>query len=118
MAANYPCGIEQQQFAISLPGHMEAIMRAYIVIGALTVLAMFALVYRANTQDRRYAGFNCTIDCSSYEAGYKWAEQYGIDDEEYCANYNQSFYEGCVAYVQEPDGAANEPITASACRRP
>ena len=83
-------------------------MRAHIVIGALTVLAMFALVYRANTQDRTYAGFNCTVDCSSYEAGYKWAEQYGIDDEDYCANSNQSFYEGCVAYVQEPGRAANE----------
>jgi hypothetical protein len=58
------------KIAISLPGQIEAIMRAYIMIGALPAFAMFALVYMARTQDRIYAGFNCTVDCSGHEAGW------------------------------------------------
>ena len=87
---------------------MEAIMCAYIVIGALAVLAISARIYTANTQDRTHAALNCTVDCSGYDAGYKWAEQRGIDDEDYCPDGNKFFYEGCVAYVGGPSGAANE----------
>jgi hypothetical protein len=44
---------------------MEAIMRAYIVIGTLAVLALSAGIYAADTQ----------IEKAS--PGYKWAEQRG-----------------------------------------
>jgi hypothetical protein len=44
---------------------MGAIMRAYIVIGALAVLAISAGIYAANTE----------IEQAS--PGYKWAEQRG-----------------------------------------
>ena len=75
-------------------------MRAYIMILALPVFAMFALVYTARTHDRTYAGFNCTVDCSGHEAGYRWAEQHSIDDEDYCPDGDsESFYQGCIAYV-------------------
>jgi hypothetical protein len=83
---------------------MEAIMRAYIVIGVLAILAMFARIYAANTQDRISAGLTCTADCSGYDAGYNWAEQRGIDDDDYCPDGDKFFYEGCVAYVAEPSG--------------
>ena len=83
---------------------MEAIVRAYIVIGVLAVLAMFARIYAANTEDRTSAGLTCTVDCSGYDAGYNWAEQRGIDDQDYCPDGNKFFYEGCVAYVEEPNG--------------
>jgi hypothetical protein len=89
------------KIAISLPGQIEAIMRAYIMIVALLALAIFALVYTARTQDRTYAGFNCAVDCSGHEAGYRWAEQHSIDDEDYCPDGDsESFYEGCIAYVR------------------
>jgi hypothetical protein len=95
--------------AISLPGQIEAIMRAYIVIVALPALAMFALVYTARTHDRTYAGFNCTVDCSGHEAGYRWAQQNGIDDEDYCPDGDsESFHEGCIAYVWGEPQAAND----------
>lgn len=84
-------------------------MRAYIMIVALLALAIFALVYTARTQDRTYAGFNCTVDCKGHEAGYRWAEQNGIDDEDYClAGDSESFHEGCIAYVQGEPQAAND----------
>ena len=82
---------------------MEAIMRAYIVIGTLAVLAVSARIYTAHTQDR-----SCTVDCSGYDAGYKWAKQRDIDDDDYCPDGNKSFYEGCAAYAVGSSGAANE----------
>jgi hypothetical protein len=88
-------------------------MRPYITIVALPVFAMFALVYTARTHDRThdrtYAGFNCTVDCSGYEAGYRWAEQNSIDDEDYCPDGDsESFHEGCIAYVEGEPQAAND----------
>jgi hypothetical protein len=44
---------------------MEVIMRAYIVIGALAILAIFTGIYAANTQ------------IEQAPPGYKWAEQRG-----------------------------------------
>jgi len=92
----------------TVSGQMEAIMRAYIVIGTLAVLALSARIYTAHTQDRLIAGLNCTVDCSGYDAGYNWAKQRDIDDDDYCPDGNKSFYEGCVAYAVGSSGAANE----------
>jgi hypothetical protein len=87
---------------LTLPGQLEAIMRPYIVIGALAVLAISTCIYAANTHPRTRAGPSCNVDCSSYDAGYRWAKQRGIDNDDYCPAGNKLFYEGCVAYVVEP----------------
>jgi hypothetical protein len=65
----------------------------YIVIGAFAVLTISAGIYAANTQ------------IEQAPPGYRWAEQRGIDDEDYCPDGNKLFYAGCVAYVKEPNGA-------------
>jgi hypothetical protein len=83
-------------------------LRAYIVIGAFAVLAASARIYGAKTEDRTSAGLNCTVDCSDYDAGYKWPEQRGIDDEDYCPDGDKFFYEGCVAYVADLNGTHYE----------
>jgi hypothetical protein len=88
---------------------MEAIMRACIVIGTLLVLAVYARIYTSHTQDQSIAGLNCTVDCSGYDAGYKWAKQRDIDDDDYCPDGNKSFYEGCAAYVDEADSGIGTP---------
>jgi hypothetical protein len=59
-------------------------LRAYIVIGALAVLAISTGIYVANTQ------------IEQAPPGYRWAEQRGIDDEDYCPDGNKLSYEGCV----------------------
>jgi hypothetical protein len=51
-----------------------------------------------------FAGHECTIDCSGHEAGYRWAEENDIDDEDVCDtaaehSNSPSFGEGCKAYV-------------------
>ena len=48
-----------------------------------------------------FHGYPCTQDCSGHEAGYEWAEEEGIDDEDDCSGWSQSFIEGCKAYVEE-----------------
>jgi hypothetical protein len=86
-------------------------MRAYNMIVALPVFGMFALVYTARTHDRTYAGFNCTVDCSGHEAGYRWAEQHSIDDEDYCPDGDsESFYEGCATLRTIQSAASGWPL--------
>ena len=92
-------------------------MRPYIMIVALPVFAMFALVYTARTHDRTY-GFNCTVDCSGHEAGYRWAEQHSIDDEDYCPDGDSEFYEGCIAYLQGMAVQADYGIGAGTLIKP
>lgn len=51
-----------------------------------------------------FAGYDCTQDCSGHEAGYKWAEEHDIDNEDDCemagdTSDSPSFAEGCKAYV-------------------
>jgi hypothetical protein len=61
-----------------------------------------------------FGGYDCTDDCSGHKAGYEWAEAKGITDEEQCedilitAPNRTSFYEGCMAYVEDPSRGADK----------
>lgn len=48
-----------------------------------------------------FMGRPCTDDCSGHEAGYRWAEENGIDDPDNCGGNSDSFIEGCQAYAEE-----------------
>jgi len=37
-----------------------------------------------DTTDNTFHGYDCTLDCSGHEAGYRWAEEHNITDEEDC----------------------------------
>jgi hypothetical protein len=50
-----------------------------------------------------FHGYACTIDCSGHEAGYQWASDRGIADEDDCTGNSKSFIEGCKAYVEEEE---------------
>lgn len=54
-----------------------------------------------STPNMTLHGYDCTVDCSGHEAGYAWAEEHGISDEDDCSGNSESFIEGCKAYVQE-----------------
>ncbi|WP_140726554.1 hypothetical protein [Pseudomonas sp. Hp2] len=56
---------------------------------------------RAAVAPRYWQGYTCTQDCSGHEAGYRWAEQRGIEDPDDCGGNSQSFIEGCEAYAEE-----------------
>ncbi|MBU4015998.1 hypothetical protein KKF69_00820 [Patescibacteria group bacterium] len=56
-----------------------------------------------NNDSLEYNGYPCTVDCSGHEAGYEWAEENGItqdDVDSYSGNSN-SFMEGMQSYVDE-----------------
>ena len=55
------------------------------------------------TNPLEFNGYECTVDCSGHEAGYEWAEEHGItqdDVDNYSGNSN-SFMEGMQSYVEE-----------------
>ena len=55
------------------------------------------------TDSLEFNGYECTVDCSGHEAGYEWAEEHGItqdDVDNYSGNSN-SFKEGMQSYVDE-----------------
>lgn len=51
--------------------------------------------------------YECTDDCSGHQAGYDWAEEKGIADEDSCSTPSQSFNEGCQSFVQGGSGTTS-----------
>jgi hypothetical protein len=80
-----------------------------VLISAAT-FALFVTVAAART----FGGYECTVDCSGHKAGYEWAEGKGITDKAECEQIlnnspnRTSFYEGCMAYVEDPIRGADE----------
>ena len=63
---------------------------------------------------REFGGYECTDDCSGHKAGYEWAEARTVKSKATCEailyrtpNRN-SFYEGCLVYVDDPYRGADE----------
>lgn len=50
---------------------------------------------------KSFHGNACTDDCSGHEAGYTWAEEHDINDEDDCDGNSDSFIEGCTDFVEE-----------------
>ncbi len=60
-----------------------------------------------------FHGFSCKGTCEGHQRGYDWAEKHQIDDPHACYSgprlsnpNNESFSEGCEAYVDDSTGAA------------
>jgi hypothetical protein len=81
----------------------------------LKMLVGLALLIAINpAAARTFGGYECTLDCSGHKAGYEWAEARDIGDEASCEailrrwpNRN-SFYEGCLAYVEDPGRGSDD----------
>lgn len=52
-------------------------------------------------QARTFHGLPCTQDCSGHEAGYRWAEDNGIESPDDCGGNSRSFIEGCEAWTED-----------------
>ena len=78
----------------------------------LTIVTFVALIWplQALSQGvRTFGGYYCTIDCSGHRAGYLWAEDQDIQDEFQCPQgRSNSFYEGCLAYTEDPSRGADD----------
>ena len=58
-----------------------------------------------NVEDSR--NYVCTDDCSGHEAGFAWAQENDIEDAGECGGHSISFTEGCEAFAQERQEAAD-----------
>lgn len=100
-----------------LGGVWGAIVAAYILFVAHNLLnpvqpkaraASYSALSRSDSQDSTEKSFNgdeCLSDCSGHEAGFKWAQDHHIHDEEICERAGDhsdspSFAEGCSAFVR------------------
>jgi hypothetical protein len=93
--------------SLMISGHREGAQQpAGRIAASLTIIVIIGIGNQGYSGPDA-AGFNCTVDCSGHEAGYRWAEQHSIDDEDYCPDGDsESFHEGCIAYVRgEPQAA-------------
>jgi len=71
----------------------------------------------SETDVHSFHGFVCKANCVGHERGYEWAEEHGIDNPHTCYSgqrlsnpNNQSFSEGCEAYVDDSTGATPVPV--------
>ena len=68
------------------------------------------------TPARTFGGYECTDDCVGHAAGFRWAEENEITEADECPEKSsKAFYEGCLAYVDDPERGADrdddgEPI--------
>jgi len=73
-----------------------------------TLFAMVLLMLGSATASAdTFDGYECTDDCSGHQAGYDWAEENDIDDEDSCDTPSQSFNEGCQSFVEGGSGIAS-----------
>jgi hypothetical protein len=101
---------------------------ALIIVGALTCqcsqgneerseapkedqVADRAADIRAGSYEDARGDEGCTSDCSGHEAGFEWAKDNDITSEDDCSSHGDtdgSFAEGCKAYVNAEETAADE----------
>ena len=90
--------------------------RAIVLVTSVLALGCCA---PGQASARTFGGYECTDDCVGHAAGYRWADANEITDADDCPeNRSDEFYEGCLAYVDDPDRGAEwdddgKPIIAS-----
>ena len=76
-------------------------MRGYLA--ALVLAGMIAGISQARA-DEGFSGTDCEGDCSGQKAGYTWASQNRVTDEDECedrAEASEEFIKGCKSYVDQ-----------------
>jgi hypothetical protein len=76
-----------------------ALMASVVALGCCTA---------SQASTRTFGGYDCTDDCVGHAAGYRWAEERGIENIDDCPeNRSEAFYEGCLTYVDDPERDAD-----------
>lgn len=79
----------------------------YTIVLVICVLALGCCAPNSASA-RTFGGYDCTDGCVGHAAGYRWAEEHGIEITDQCPeNRSDAFYEGCLAYVDDPDRGAD-----------
>lgn len=48
-----------------------------------------------------FHGYECSDDCSGHNAGYEWADENGVCDQDFYGGNSESFAEGVRIYAEE-----------------
>jgi hypothetical protein len=79
-----------------------------IAIALVVFALMLGCCASGHASARTFGGYDCTGDCVGHAAGYRWAEERGIDDIDKCPDdRSEAFYEGCLTYVDDPERGAD-----------
>jgi hypothetical protein len=71
-------------------------------------IILFVLMQESTpTLAATFDGYECTDDCSGHQAGYEWAEEKGIYDENSCSTPSESFNEGCQSFIEGGAGVVS-----------
>jgi hypothetical protein len=89
-----------------------AACRVHMTYRSASVLAICVLLFDfyavGPVSARTFGGYDCTNDCVGHAAGYRWAEERGIEYiDEWPENRSEAFYEGCITYVDDPERGAD-----------
>ncbi|WP_287195361.1 hypothetical protein [Mesorhizobium sp.] len=80
--------------------------------GAVLGAIWLGIMACPSSAQETFEGYDCTADCSGHEAGYDWAERNGVTEANDCDGNNQSFNEGCQAFVEEQQPLPDEEDTS------
>ena len=112
------CGQPQHNMPLNrYDAQMRTVTHRQALVFVASVLALCCAVGPASA--RTFGGFECTDDCVGHAAGYRWAEATEITDTDDCPQKRSAeFYEGCLAYVDDPERGADvdddgKPIIAT-----
>jgi hypothetical protein len=90
---------------------MRTVTNRSAIILVTSVLALCCCL-PGHASARTFGGYDCTDNCVGHAAGYRWAEERGIENiDERPANSSDAFYEGCLTYVA-PSAAPILTMTA------
>ena len=79
--------------------------RALVLVTSVLALGCCA---PGQASARTFGGYDCTDNCVGHAAGYRWAEERGIENIDECPeNRSQAFYEGCLTYLDDPERLAD-----------
>lgn len=91
--------------------HPGFVLLGLIALGVLS--AWFrsgdtAPIFNTVTHKYTFGGFECLDDCGGQQAGYQYAKQHDIVDEDDCQGYSNSFIEGCKVWAAEATEALED----------
>ena len=77
---------------------------------AETVIGILITFLATQAGAREFGGYNSAEDCLGHAAGYWWAQAHRVTSTSACSSQGRdnSFYEGCLVYVEDPARGADE----------
>jgi hypothetical protein len=87
---------------------MISILTKWCPLVLVTSVLAFGCCTPCHASRRTFGGYDCTDGCVGHAAGYRWAEERGIEKIDECPeNRSEAFYEGCLVFVDNPERGAD-----------